>query len=324
MYGNSVSEMNKCIAFHSYKGGTGKTTLSCNCAAVLTRKGYNVCLLDLDVYAPALQSYFGKESRKGINDFLNSTAKVEDVMIDITELLNDNSQGYDTTKPSNSSQNDKLEKPGKLWVGFSNPQKEEIFKLEMGTSIAKRDFLRRFIHLRQILISDYHADYIIIDTSPGVRFWSINALAIADILLLTLKMGDLDIDGTKKVVEEIYKSFTTSGSKAFLLSNRIAGYCIPPTVSHDRDKLSSFSSQSRSSSCNTQTTIQLQDEYEQGKLDITDRLSHELGIEMITSIPCYCDIQFLRKEFLTVLRHPGHPFSKQIERLIEAVSSTTF
>jgi len=52
--------------------------------------------------------------------------------------------------------------------------------------------------------------------------------------------------------------------------------------------------------------------------------SHELGIEMITSIPCYCDIQFLRKEFLTVLRHPGHPFSKQIERLIEAVSSTTF
>ena len=53
----------------------------------------------------------------------------------------------------------------------------------------------------------------IIDTSPGVRFWSINAFAIADILLLTLKMGDLDIDGTKKVVEEIYKSFTTSGRK---------------------------------------------------------------------------------------------------------------
>ena len=82
-----------------------------------------------------------------------------------------------------------------------------------------------------------------------------------------------------------------------------------------------FHRSQESSSCNTQTTIQLQDEYEQGKLDITDRLSHELGIEMITSIPCYCDIQFLRKEFLTVLRHPGNPFSKQIEQLIEAVSS---
>ena len=108
-----------------------------------------MCLLDLDVYAPALQSYFGKESRKAINDFLNSTAKIEDVMIDITDLLSDKSQGYDTTKPSNSSQNDKLEKPGKLWVGFSNPQKEEIFNLEMGTSIKKRDFLRRFIHLNR-------------------------------------------------------------------------------------------------------------------------------------------------------------------------------
>ena len=48
--------MTKCIAFHSYKGGTGKTTLAGNFAAVLAKLGFRVCLLDLDVYAPSLQS----------------------------------------------------------------------------------------------------------------------------------------------------------------------------------------------------------------------------------------------------------------------------
>jgi chromosome partitioning protein len=50
--------MTKCIAFHSYKGGTGKTTISANFSALLAKKGYNVYLLDLDVYAPSLGSYF--------------------------------------------------------------------------------------------------------------------------------------------------------------------------------------------------------------------------------------------------------------------------
>jgi chromosome partitioning protein len=81
--------MTKCIAFHSYKGGTGKTTLACNCAAALAKKGYNVCLLDLDIYAPSFQIYFQREPGKGINDFLDSTATVEDVMVDLTSIIED-------------------------------------------------------------------------------------------------------------------------------------------------------------------------------------------------------------------------------------------
>ncbi|MCL5949444.1 MAG: P-loop NTPase [Candidatus Bathyarchaeota archaeon] len=45
------------IAFHSYKGGTGKTTLISNVAA---KEGFNVGLLDFDVYAPSLVAYFRK------------------------------------------------------------------------------------------------------------------------------------------------------------------------------------------------------------------------------------------------------------------------
>jgi hypothetical protein len=38
-------------------------------------------------------------------------------------------------------------------------------------------------------------------------------------------------------------------------------------------------------------------------------------MELISAIPCYCDIQFQKKEFLTVLQYPDHPFAKQLEQL---------
>jgi len=50
-------------------------------------------------------------------------------------------------------------------------------------------------------------------------------------------------------------------------------------------------------------------------------LANETGMEVISAIPCYCDIQFSRKEFLTVLDQPEHPFAKQIERLVHAVET---
>src|SRR5574337_324997 len=112
--------MTKCIAFHSYKGGTGKTTLACNLAVSLAKKGFRVFLLDLDVSAPSIQAYFEKEPKKWVNDFLLDTADVDDFAQDMTCLIDE------------SNQNTIQEKKGKLWVGFSNPKKEEIYKIEGG------------------------------------------------------------------------------------------------------------------------------------------------------------------------------------------------
>lgn len=65
--------------------------------------------------------------------------------------------------------------------------------------------------------------------------------------------------------------------------------------------------------------MQLQEEKEQSTFDVTASLSKEVGMEIISSIPCYCDIQFLRKEFLTVLKYPQHPFAKRIEQLVDTL-----
>ena len=50
-------------------------------------------------------------------------------------------------------------------------------------------------------------------------------------------------------------------------------------------------------------------------------LSKETSIDKISSIPCYCDIQFSRKEFLTALKYPEHPFAKEMESLVNAMAT---
>ena len=316
--------MTKCIAFHSYKGGTGKTTLAANFAALLAKKGYRAFLLDLDVYAPSLQSYFDTEPKKWINDFLYDNAELKEVVLDFTPVI-DRIGGSST---SNNLETKRKAKGGQLWVGFCNAKKEEIYKLEGGSpATSKQDtskihLLRRFILLRELLISEYHADYVIIDTSPGIRYWSINALAVADTLLLTLKMGDLDIAGTRKLAEEIYGSFTKFGTKSFLLWNRVAGYCIPHNVQDERMLYPMTSPGTTTTASDSKSKSSLLMERQQAtETDMKKFLTDETGMEVISAIPCYCDIQFSRKEFLTVLEHPEQPFTKQFEGLIKAVET---
>lgn len=266
--------MTRCIAFHSYKGGTGKTTLACNSAALLARKGYKVCLLDLDIYAPSFQSYFDSAPPAGINDFLNSKVEVGKAMIDFTAAIENQRVSENTSvdpfsSPAPLENREKIKKTGKLWIGFSNLQKQEVFALENADAEIKREIIRRFIYLRERLISDYCADYIIIDTSPGMRFWSINSLAIADILLLTLKMGSLDIDGTRTAVNEIYKSFTKFGSKAYLLYNLIAGYCVPSTAANSIDRTSTTSMSSSASLNSSKAMLNALKDHPQNEVDMT-------------------------------------------------------
>jgi hypothetical protein len=249
---------------------------------------------------------------KWINDFLWNNAKVEEVLVDLTSA---------TLSNNNITHNS-----GKLYVGFCNPKKEEIYRLDGAgkQDSSKIQLLRRFVLLREQIISNYDADYIIIDTSPGIRYWSINALAVADTLFLTLKMDNLDIDGTKKMAGDIYSSFSKFGAKSYLVLNRVVGYCTPPPQIPEESTLNLTASSSQDlskvgnnrASTGSAKTITIQQQHESGD-EMGNLLSKDVGMDIICSIPCYCDIQFSRREFLTVLKHPDHPFAKRIEKLAE-------
>jgi len=284
--------MTKCVAFHSYKGGTGKSTISSNLSAALAKKGFTAVLLDVDVYAPSLQDYFQWQPRKSINDYLFENADIDEVIHDLTPVLN-----------KFSANGEQSESKGKLLVGFSSTSKDEIYKLDgaVRQEGSKIQLLRKFLMLREEIVSKYNADFIIIDTSPGIRYWSINSLAIADTILLSLKLDGIDLKGTRLLAKEIYESLTKLGTKSYLLLNRAAGYCLPPNLAGETH---SSSQETYENTISAQSTV-------------ISKLNADVGMDTILSIPCYCDIQFDSNEFLTALKFPSHPFADKITSLIE-------
>ena len=72
------------VTLHSYKGGTGKTLLSVNLAMIFADKGKKVCLLDLDLRAPSLNSTFRNSKKYWINDYLNRACEIDGILTDST------------------------------------------------------------------------------------------------------------------------------------------------------------------------------------------------------------------------------------------------
>ncbi len=282
--------MGKCISFHSYKGGTGKTTLAANFSYLLASKGYKVYLLDLDFYAPSLYSYFNFEPEFWINDYLRNKADLANIMIDSRSIID-------------------FKFDGDLSIGFSKGGKEDIYQLEGSLLNDKEQQVRQFrnfIAMREDLLVNQEADFIIMDTSPGIRYWSINSIVISDIVLLTLKMGDMDLRGTIKMIKEIYSSLIEHGSVCKLLLNRVAGYCVPHSGINSNNK-NIISGDSV-----------FKNNIEQELEKIVNGL---VKVDTLLEIPCYCDIQFKEKEFLTSNEFPDHPFTTKIKDLVDHIEN---
>jgi MinD-like ATPase involved in chromosome partitioning or flagellar assembly len=180
---------------------------------------------------------------------------------------------------------------GKLFLGFSSPRKEDVNEIEIKHELKwQLTALRRFLSAKNQLFEEYKIDYLFLDTSPGIRYWSINSLAAADILFLIMKISDMDIEGTKKMIDDIYDSLTRFGSKYFIILNKVPG-------ASPIDELRWGANEKAWES----------------------ELEKDVGTQVIGSIPCFCDIQFSRHEFLFAVKQPEHPFSKKLVTLAEKI-----
>lgn len=263
----------KTIAIHSYKGGTGKTTLITNLAAQFANEGLKVGLIDFDLYAPSLSIYFNKNPPMYINDLLSGDADLSDILLDLSPELN---------------------LDGQFWVGFANPRKEAIQEIDTRHDLKwQLQALRRFLAAKKALFKNYELDYLFLDTSPGIREWSINTLATADILLLLMKDSDMDIEGTKKMINDIYDSLSRFGSKYYILLNKIPGGMMTNKI------------------------------LELNKKEWVKQIERIIGAQVVGTIPCFCDIQFSRHEYLFSVRKPDHPFSKYLSIASEKIKNLT-
>ncbi len=87
--------MSKIIAVHSYKGGTGKTSLSVNLSATFAKMGKKVCIFDLDFRAPSLFAILKTPNADHwLNDYLNNTCEIDKTLIDLSSRLSGNGKFY--------------------------------------------------------------------------------------------------------------------------------------------------------------------------------------------------------------------------------------
>ncbi len=190
--------MGKIIAVHSYKGGTGKTSLSANLAASYARRGKKVCLMDLDFRAPSLHALFtAHKAEHWLNDYLNGVCEIDKVLIDVGR------------KYSNG---------GKLLVALANPSTEAIRDMTTKDRKWEMKALSGLLSLRSSLLDDMSLDYIIFDTSPGLQYSSINAIVAADIVLVVTSLDASDIRGSQRMTSELYELFE---KKTGILMNKV-------------------------------------------------------------------------------------------------------
>src|SRR5260370_41795709 len=118
------------IAVHSFKGGTGKNTITANLAVAVVSHGKSVGVMDMDLEGPGLHVLFNVDPDKimyTLNDVLLDKAQPEDAAL----LMNDRLG---------------LKGPGKLYFSPASPKFDEVlmtlrtgFQLEsLSKALSKR------------------------------------------------------------------------------------------------------------------------------------------------------------------------------------------
>jgi MinD-like ATPase involved in chromosome partitioning or flagellar assembly len=201
--GNTGGGKEVIIAAHSYKGGTGKTLFSVNLAILLANRGNKVCLLDLDLRAPSLNTIFESGKREyWLNDYLNQTCEIEEVLMECS--LNCVTRGQ-------------------LFVGLANPSVDAIREMMFKDRTWEMKALCRLLSLKESLLKEVF-DYVIFDTSPGFRYNSINAIVSADVVFVITTLEKSDMDGTQRMVTELYDLFE---KKTEIMANKIPSGHLP-------------------------------------------------------------------------------------------------
>ena len=255
--------MGKIVAVHSYKGGTGKTLLSMNIAATFAKHGKKVCIFDLDFRAPSLATLLKIDKAEyWMNDYLNGVCEVNKVLVDLSS---------------------RIDNGGTLFVGLANPSTEAIRDMTAKDRKWEMRALGRLLALRTSLLNDKSFDYLVLDTSPGLQYSSINAIVSADLVLVATTFDRSDVDGTRRMLKELYDLFE---KKTEIVLNKV-----------------------------------LDGSVKTGKDEVRNRLKDVYQVPLLGVIPCYCDVLKAEGGLIFAQDKPDHPFTKILEEMANKIDS---
>ncbi len=175
----------KAFAFHSYKGGTGKTFISMNLAVLYAKRGDTTCLFDFDFRAPSVNAFFDFDRANfTLNDVLDGRCEIGAALSDVT---------------------DDFSLPGRLYVGFADPSTEAISEIASKERKWQMKALRLINTAKRILSEKFEVDRLVFDTSPGFQYSSVNALLSSDVDVIVTTPDKSDITGTAELIEGVYE-----------------------------------------------------------------------------------------------------------------------
>ena len=171
--------MAKVVSFHSFRGGTGKSNMSANVAALLALDGRRVGLVDADIQSPGIHVLFGldqEDSSRSLNDFLWNRCDIAETAHDVTASLDG-------------------DVPGRVFLIPSSIDPSDIARvMHDGYDVGLlNDGVRRLI--RQLAL-----DVLVIDTHPGLNEETLLSIAICDALAVVMRPDRQDYEGTSVAV----------------------------------------------------------------------------------------------------------------------------
>ena len=255
--------MSKILAVHSYKGGTGKTLMSVNLAATFAKNGKKVCVFDLDFRAPSLFAILKTPNADfWLNDYLNNTCEINKALVDLSSRI-----------PGN----------GKFYACLANPSTEAIRDMSSKDRKWEMRALGRLLALRETLLTEQKFDYLVFDTSPGLQYSSINAIVAADFVVVATTGDRSDVDGTKRMLAELYNLFE---KKTGLVLNKVLDAAATAK-----------------------------------KTEMANKIKAEYQVPMLGMVPCFCEILRAEGNLIFVQDKPDHPFTKILAEMAKKIEN---
>ncbi len=175
----------KTISIHSFRGGTGKSSITASLAALLALEGCRVGVIDTDIHSPGIHVIFGLLEQRvtlALNDYLWGRCSIKEASYDVTDSL------------------------GRLAAGRSADARVFLIPSSIKTGEIAR-VLREGFDVRLLtdgfrqIVEELQLDFLLIDTHPGVNEETLLSMAVSDRLLLVLRPDHQDFQGTAVTVE---------------------------------------------------------------------------------------------------------------------------
>jgi septum site-determining protein MinD len=171
--------MSRVVAFHSFRGGTGKSNTTANVAVLAARRGLRVGVVDTDIQSPGIHILLGIDQAtlsRSLNDYLWGRCTIAETALDVTEALDPTLSGRVFLIPSSIEATD---------IARVMQDGYDVSLLHEGIAA---------------LVDDLSLDLLLLDTHPGLNEETLLSIAVSDVVVIVLRPDQQDYEGTHVTV----------------------------------------------------------------------------------------------------------------------------